>query len=96
MPLVRFTSHLTRYFPGIEPLEVDATTAKEAIDAVEAKHPGFLHYVCDERGVLRKHVNVFVDGEMVHDRRALSDALKPESEVFVMQALSGGSPTRRR
>lgn len=44
----------------------------------------------DEHGRLRKHVVVFVDGTMVADRVALTDAVGPDSEVFVMQALSGG------
>ena len=52
--------------------------------------PGFAFYVCDERGRLRQHVNIFVEEERVVDRRALSDPVEPESRVFILQALSGG------
>ncbi|TWU00285.1 hypothetical protein Pla108_12340 [Botrimarina colliarenosi] len=47
-------------------------------------------YVLDEQGRLRRHVAVFVDGRLITDRLGLSDAVTPTSEVFVMQALSGG------
>jgi hypothetical protein len=33
---------------------------------------------------------VFIDGELVHDRDTLSDAVQPNSLVDVIQALSGG------
>ena len=43
-----------------------------------------------ERGRLRKHVNCFVNDHPVQDRVALSDAVAPDDEVYVFQALSGG------
>jgi hypothetical protein len=47
-------------------------------------------YVLDEHGALRHHMLVFVDGEMIRDRVHLSDAVPPDGEVYVLQALSGG------
>lgn len=44
----------------------------------------------DEHGTLRKHMIVFIDGEQVRDLSGLSDPVRPDSEIFVMQALSGG------
>jgi hypothetical protein len=35
---------------------------------------------------------IFVDNEPIADREKQSDAVRPESEIFVMQALSGGAP----
>jgi hypothetical protein len=46
--------------------------------------------VLDEQGRVRKHVNIFADGVMVADRVALSDPVAPTSEIYVLQALSGG------
>ena len=90
MPQVRFTSHLQRFFPELAPLELAATSVAELIIELEAKHPGIAAYLVDDRGALRPHVNVFVDDEMVADRLRLSDALDAESQVFILQALSGG------
>jgi hypothetical protein len=47
-------------------------------------------YVLDEQGMLRTHVNVFVDGTQVADRTLMDDPLGPTSEIHVIQALSGG------
>jgi len=33
---------------------------------------------------------IFVDGKTIVDRVHLSDAISPHSEIYVMQALSGG------
>jgi molybdopterin converting factor small subunit len=47
-------------------------------------------YLVDERGRLRKHVNIFIGDAMVRDRAALSDPIADDAEVFIFQALSGG------
>ncbi len=53
-------------------------------------NPQLRGYVLDDQGRLRKHVTVFVDGKMLQDRQRLSDAVCDDSQIFVMQALSGG------
>ena len=89
MPRVTFTPNLRQHLEA-PPREVAGGTVSEALDAVFAENPRLRGYVLDDQGRLRKHVVVFVNGEMIHDRLRLSDPLEPESDVFVMQALSGG------
>lgn len=64
---------------------------REVLDRVFGDNPRLRGYVVDERGVLRKHMTVFVDGTQIVDRERLSDVVGPSSELYVMQALSGGS-----
>ena len=93
MPTLRFTRHLLRYFPTLpasEGLSLPGQTVAEVLDALEAAFPGMDHYLRDEAGALRKHVNVFVDGELVRDLEALADPLRPDAELMIIQALSGG------
>jgi sulfur carrier protein ThiS len=47
-------------------------------------------YLTDERGVLRHHVVVFVNGAAVTDKRTLAEPVPTDGEVYVFQALSGG------
>ena len=47
-------------------------------------------YVVDDQGAVRKHVTVFLDSSPIKDRDRLSDAVRPDSDLFIMQALSGG------
>lgn len=90
MPRVELTAHLRRFFPDLEGVHVPGGTVAEVIDGLEERYPGLKAYVCDERGALRKHVNVFVGKRMVRDREALSDAVSESDEIHVFQALSGG------
>ena len=89
MPQVTFTSALERHL-SCPPQEVAAGTVREALEGAFAANPNVRGYVVDEQGALRKHVTVFVDGQAIRDRTGLSDGVSPESQIYVMQALSGG------
>ena len=58
--------------------------------AVFADHPQARGYVLDDQSALRKHMTIFVDGRIIHDRTRLTDAVSESSTVYVFQALSGG------
>jgi sulfur-carrier protein len=92
MVQVQLTRHLFTFFPRLEgkELAVEASTVADVIREMEKIAPGFAFYICDERGRLRQHVNVFVGDEMIADRGRLSDAVPAGARVFIMQALSGG------
>ncbi|MEQ8277270.1 MAG: MoaD/ThiS family protein [Deltaproteobacteria bacterium] len=92
MATVQLTRHLFRFFPDLEKQDivVEASTVAEVVERLEAMAPGIAFYLCDERGRLRQHVNIFVDEARVDDRRTLSDAVGEDSRVFIAQALSGG------
>jgi len=47
-------------------------------------------YVLDDQRAVRKHMRILVDGVAVRDLTGLTDAVQVNSEVWVMQALSGG------
>jgi molybdopterin converting factor small subunit len=92
MALVHLTRHLFSFFPDLEGKEiaVEASTVGEVVRALDGLAPGIGFYICDERGRLRPHVNVFVGKQMIRDRRGLSDAVAAGDEVHILQALSGG------
>jgi hypothetical protein len=89
MPQVSFTQNLAQHIDAPS-RRVDGTTVAEALDAVFKDNPKLRGYVLDDQDRLRKHVVVFVDGEMIRDRLRLSDPVGADSDLFVMQALSGG------
>jgi sulfur-carrier protein len=90
VPRITFTSHLERHVACPSEI-VPGDTARAALDAYLSRHPDVRPYLFDEQGLLRQHVVIFVDGEQARDRHALADPVSPSSEVYVMQALSGGS-----
>jgi molybdopterin synthase sulfur carrier subunit len=89
MARIVFTQQLRRFVEAPE-LDVEADTARAALEAAFALHPRLRGYVLDDQSHLRANVVVFVDGKRSTDRTALADPLAPDSRVYVMQALSGG------
>lgn len=90
MATIKFTRALKRFYPELDTLELVASDVRTVLQEIEQQYQGLTDYLIDEQGSLRQHVNIFVDGQMISDREQLSDALAANSEVFIMQALSGG------
>ena len=89
MARVVFTSHLQRHVDCPERV-VAAATLREALDRVFTLQPRARDYVLDEQGHVRKHVFIFVDGQRITERERLEQPLGESSQVYVMQALTGG------
>jgi len=84
---LRLPAVLVDLFPGsLRRVEVQASTVRAAIDELNKLWPGMRDRICDSRPAIRKHMNVFVDG----DRVKLDAPLKPGAEVFILTAISGG------
>ena len=75
---------------GNLPLTASGETVGAALDHVFAELPHVRGYVLDERGQLRKHVCIFADGRRLPREAALGLGIRPDSKLYVMQALSGG------
>ncbi len=89
MPTVHFTANLQRHL-DVPSRTVAGATVREALEAVFMAAPRLRGYIVDDQGRLRQHVAIFVDGQAVMDRKTLGDLVGEASEVYVMQALSGG------
>jgi sulfur-carrier protein len=89
MPQVTFTPNLRRHL-DMPSMQVGGETVAAVFDQVFAAQPELRGYLLDDQGRLRRHVAVFVDGRRVKDTRRLGDAVSVDSEVCVVQALSGG------
>lgn len=90
MATVKFTYALKRFFPDLKEEKISANNVKELLDTLEANYNGIKGYVVDERGRLRKHVNIYINNTLIKDEKGLSDAVTDDCEVYIMQALSGG------
>jgi sulfur-carrier protein len=89
MARVVFTPNLQRHV-ACPATEVPGRTVREVLDAVFAGNPQARGYVLDDQAALRKHMAIFIDGAPLRDRAGLSDAVRDSSQIYVMQALSGG------
>jgi predicted phage tail protein len=89
MAVVRLAQYLQRHVPHAE-FNVPGETVREALNAVFAQCPVLRGYVLDDQGAVRKHVAIFADNETLNDRQTLTDPIRPFTEIYLMQALSGG------
>ena len=90
MPVVKFTKALKKFFPNLQDTQAQGATLAEVLSEMDTYYPGVKSYLLDEHGYLRKHVNIFIDGSMIADRNTLNDAFNGQSEIYIIQALSGG------
>jgi len=86
---IEFTSHLQQQI-DCPSREVGGQTLRESLEEVFAENPKLRSYILDDQQGVRKHVMIFLDGEPINDRIHLSDPVSNTSEIYVMQALSGG------
>lgn len=85
--LVHLAPALVRLFPEAgRQVKVTAATVAEIMDALDERWPGMRDRLCDSTPGIRRHINVFVNGE----RANLATCLAPGSEVWVLTAVSGG------
>lgn len=89
MARITFTKNLERHV-ACPSEDVSGATLRGVLDAYFQRHPKVRSYVLDEQNELRRHIVLFVDGWQVAERRGFTQALRDDSEVYVMQALSGG------
>jgi sulfur-carrier protein len=86
--LVRLRSGPLRRLAGDRPDHaLDGATIRELLRALEAAQPAMSGWILDERGRIRRHINVFVNGE--HGRE--DTPVGPDDRVEVLQAISGGT-----
>ena len=88
--LRRLAGDRPRLVVELPPDAAGPVTVGAALAALARTHPGVHHAVLDERGRVRPHVNVFVDGENVRHGAGLATPVPPNGEVWILPAVSGG------
>lgn len=89
MARIFFTQQLAR-FTSVPQVETSADLLRAGLEDAFALNPLLRSYVLDDQGRLRANVTIFIDGGRCHDSASLDDPLQPGSQVYVLQALSGG------
>jgi sulfur-carrier protein len=86
MPLVRLRGPLKRLAGNRAEHAIEGGSVGELLQELERSHPATSGWILDERGVLRQHINVFVNGELCAQETPVTD----DDRVDVLPALSGG------
>lgn len=71
---------------GSREIAIEGASVGEVLRELERQHPRIEGWVLDEHGRVRRHVNVFVDGERVREDAAVA----ADATVHVLPSISGG------
>jgi len=91
MATVRIPTPLRKYTQGQEEVAAAGKTVGELIADLEAKYPGIKERICDDKGALRRFVNVFVKDEDVRFLKNLDTPVADADEVSIVPAIAGGA-----
>jgi len=69
---------------------VDANSVDELLKALESRYPGLLERLCDEKGKLRRFLNLYVNSEDIRFLDNQSTTLSDGDEVSIVPAVAGG------
>lgn len=86
MAVVCVRGPLRKLAGGRAEQELDGATVIELLRALELGHPDLSGWIVDERGRIRRHINVFVNGE----RGDEATAVRSGDRIEVVPAITGG------
>ncbi len=86
MAVVRVRGPLRKLAGGHAEHELEGANVVELLRALERRHPEVTGWIVDERGLIRRHINVFVNGE----RGDEATAVQAGDRVEVLPAITGG------
>lgn len=86
MPVVCVHGPLRKLAGGEPEHALAGGTVEALLRALELRHPGLSGWVLDERGLIRRHINIYVNGE----RGGAETVVEDGDRVEVLPAISGG------
>jgi molybdopterin synthase sulfur carrier subunit len=86
MALLCVRGPLRKLAGGLAEHALMGATVLELVRALELRHPDLGGWILDERGLIRRHLHVFVNGERADE----ATAVRSGDRVEVLQAITGG------
>ena len=86
MPLLCLHGPLRKLAGDRAQIELDGATVAELLHSLEAAYPEVSGWIVDERGLIRRHINVFVNGERGREQTGVGR----DDRVEVLPAITGG------
>jgi molybdopterin synthase sulfur carrier subunit len=87
---VRIPTPLRKLTGGADEVSIEGATVGAMIDNLEAAHAGMKERLCDEKGEIRRFVNVYLNDEDVRFLNGRDTELKDGDEVSIVPAIAGG------
>jgi molybdopterin synthase sulfur carrier subunit len=90
MPTVRIPTPLRQVTKGNAEVKVAGDTVDDIVADLERQFPGLKERLVDERGELRRFINIYVNEEDIRFLQGKTTALKETDVVSIVPAIAGG------
>jgi molybdopterin synthase sulfur carrier subunit len=90
MPTVRIPTPLRKLTNNLEEVRADGSSIGEVLRSLEASYPGIRERICDEKGQVRRFVNIFANDEDIRFLQNLETPVKETDEISIVPAIAGG------
>jgi molybdopterin synthase sulfur carrier subunit len=90
MAKVRIPTPLRKLTGGNEEVAAAGATVGEIIADLERQFPGIKEKVCDDKGNVRRFVNIFQNDEDIRYLKNLETPIKDTDEISIVPAIAGG------
>ena len=87
---VRIPAPLRNLTKGNEQIEASGKTVAELLEDMEKNYPGLKDRLCDERGQLRRFVNVYINEEDIRFLKGGQSEIKEGDDISIIPAIAGG------
>jgi len=87
---VRIPTPLQKITQNKAEVELSGSNIRELIDDLERNFPGIKERICDEKGKIRRFINIYVNEEDVRFLKQDQTSLKDGDEVSIIPAIAGG------
>jgi molybdopterin converting factor small subunit len=90
MPIVRFPALMKFYVDNQTEFPVAGGTVAELLNNLVMRYPALKTHLYEPGGNLRRHFNIFVNGEHIRELGGLDAVLKEDDKVILMVSAAGG------
>jgi len=90
MIAIKIPASLRKFAGGNEKVAVEAGDVRQALDALEAAHPGIKAKLCDDSGNVRRFINIYADDEDIRFLDNMDTELDAGTELQIIPAIAGG------
>ena len=88
--IVRIPTALRKLAAGNETLTIDGRTVGEVIATIRETYPALAEQLVDEKGQVRRFINLFADDEDIRFLEDLDTELRKGAELSIVPAIAGG------
>jgi molybdopterin synthase sulfur carrier subunit len=91
MPIrVRVPTPLRRFTGGSDEVTADGDSVIAVLEDLERRHPGMRERLLDDKGDLRRFVNIYLNGDDIRFLNQLTSKVKDGDDISIVPAIAGG------